>query len=169
MSIRQPRINNQIRISPVRLINEKGQNFGIVPIEKALQIAHEAGLDLIEVAAETRPPVCRIADYGKYQYQQEKKFRKQKSKKIEVKGIRISLQTARHDLELKAKQAEKFLKRGDKVKIEMILRGREKAHFDLAKEQLKEFLQSISQPIIIEQEPKKQPRGLVMIITKNKT
>lgn len=121
----------------------------------------------MEVAASVRPPVCRIIDYGKYLYQQEKKARGHgKSKRVEVKGIRISLAIAKHDLEIRAKQAERFLSQGHKVKIEIILRGREKAHSNLAKEKLENFRQMISIPTAIEQGPIKYPRGLIMIITR---
>ena len=129
-------------------------------------MASERNLDLIEVASKTNPPVCRIMDFGKYQYQQEKKARQQKSKRSEVKGIRVSLAIAKNDFELKAKQAEKFLSQGHKVKIEIILRGREKAHSNLARQRLEEFRQLIAVPTTIEFGPSKYPRGLSMIIVK---
>ncbi len=107
-------------------------------------------------------------EYGKYQYQKSRQERQQraKQKKTEIKGVRIGLRTSQHDLEIKAKQAEKFLIKGHKVKIELILRGREKAHLDLAKEKLDEFIKLISSEIKIEQEIKRQPRGLNMVISK---
>jgi len=107
-------------------------------------------------------------DYGKYQYQKSRQERQKraKQKKIEIKGVRIGLRTGRHDLEIKAKQAEKFLSRGHKVKIELILRGREKAHSDLAKEKLDDFIKLISEEIKVDQEIKKQPRGLNMVISR---
>jgi len=107
-------------------------------------------------------------DYGKYQYKKSRQERKQrtKQKKTEIKGVRISFRTAQHDLEVKVKQAEKFLNKGNKVKIEIILRGREKAHLDLAKDKLDEFIKLISPEVKVEQEAKKQPRGLNMVISK---
>lgn len=140
----------------------------MVETAQALQIAQAKGLDLIEIAPTVRPPVCRIMDYGKYQYQKTRQEREQrtKQKKIAIKGLRISLRIAPHDLAVKAKQAKKFLSKGDKVKIEIILRGREKAHLDLAKEKLDEFIKLISLEVKIEQEAKKQPRGLTMVISK---
>jgi translation initiation factor IF-3 len=130
-------------------------------------MARERGLDLIEVAEKTKPPVCRIMDYGKYLYQQEKKAREHgKSKRVEVKGIRLSLAIAKNDVEMRAKQAEKFLSQGHKIKIEIILRGREKAHSNLAREKMEAFRQMIPVPTTIEQGPTKYPRGLTMIITK---
>lgn len=132
-------------------------------------MAQEKGLDLIEIAPNVRPPVCRIMDYGKYQYQKSREERKQKAKqkKIEIKGIRIGLRTGQHDLEIKAKQANKFLEQGHKVRIEMILRGREKALLEMAKEKLNQFIELISPEIKMEQEIKKQPRGLSMLVAKH--
>lgn len=155
-------------MSPVRLIDENGQNLGVVETKKALQIAHEKGLDLIEIAPNVRPPVCRIMDYGKYQYQKSKQEREQRSKqkKIEIKGIRISLRTGGHDLETKANQAKKFLDQGHKVRIEMILRGREKGLLEMAKDKLNQFIDSIPLTTKIEQEVKKRPRGLSVVIEK---
>lgn len=131
-------------------------------------MAQEKGLDLIEVAPKIRPPVCRIMDYGKFQYQQSKKEKEQKSrqKKTEIKGIRITPRTGAHDLQFKIKQTEKFLSKGNKVKIEMILKGREKALFNTAKEKLNNFLESIKTEIELDQEIKKQPRGFIAIIKK---
>ena len=162
------RINQWIRLSPVRLIDEKGQNLGIVETDKALELAREKGLDLIEIAPNVRPPVCRIMDHGKYQYQKskEEKQQKTKQKRIEVKGIRISFRISQHDLETKAKQANKFLDQGHKVRIEMILRGREKGLFEMAREKLNEFIKLISPEVKVEQEIKRNPRGLTVGVTK---
>jgi translation initiation factor IF-3 len=164
------RINQWIRISPIRLIDENGKNVGVVETPKALEMAKEKELDLIEIVPNAKPPVCRIMDYGKYQYQKSREEKKQKSKqkKIEVKGIRISLRTGQHDLEIKAKRAEKFLSQGHKVRIEMILRGREKGLIDMAKEKLNDFINLIASETVIEQEIKKQPRGLSVVVGENK-
>jgi translation initiation factor IF-3 len=153
------------------LIDEQGNNLGTTETSKALKMARERGLDLIEIAPNAKPPVCRIMDYGKYKYQKSKKEKTQriKQKNDELKGIRISFRTGQHDLEIKAKRAEKFLEQGHKVKIEMILRGREKSFSlaELAKEKFNQFIESINLEIKIEQEIKKQPRGLLMIISKS--
>ena len=130
-------------------------------------MAIESNLDLVEVAEKARPPVCRIIDFGKYQYQQEKKARQQKMKKTEVKGARISLAIAKNDLEMKARRSEKFLNQGHKIKVEIILRGREKAHSGLARQRMEEFRQTIQVPTTIEQGPTKYPRGLSMILVKS--
>lgn len=131
-------------------------------------MAQERGLDLIEVAAKVMPPVCKIGDFGKFLYQKEKQIRQQKvhQKKSGLKGIRIGLNTAKHDLELKKKQAEGFLQKGYKVRIEIILRGREKAFGYLAKQKIEDFKLLLSEGVIIEQAITRQPRGFSMIIGK---
>ena len=131
-------------------------------------MAFEKGLDLIEIAPNASPPVCRIMDFGKYQYQksQTEKKQKTKQKKIALKGVRISFGISSHDADFKAKQAEKFLSQGYKVRIEMILRGREKGMLEVAKKKLNEFIELIPLEIKIEQEPKRQQRGLGMVIAK---
>ena len=135
-------------------------------VEQAIEIAREQELDLVEIAPKAQPPVCKIMDYGKYQYQQSKQERlnKAKQKKVEVKGIRIGIRTDTHDLEFKKNQAEKFLNKGDKVKAEIVLRGREKAHQDLARKNLSDFLKTIAVPYKIEQEMKRFPGGFNIII-----
>ena len=150
------------------MIDEKGNNLDIVKTGEALKMAFEKGLDLIEIAPNASPPVCRIMDFGKYQYQKSQVEKKQKTKQIktDIKGVRISLGISKHDAEFKAKQAEKFLSQGHKVKIEMILRGREKGMFEIAQSKMKEFIDLIPLEIKIEQEAKRQQRGLGMVITK---
>lgn len=160
------RINEQIKASEVRVIDEKGQNLGVLKTEEAIRIAKERGFDLVEVSDKVQPSICKIIDYGKYKYAQEKKERKQKARqKIgEIKGIRIGFTTSLHDLEIRAHQIEKFFKEGHKVMIEMRLKGRERAHFDLAKEKLESFLNTIPGGIKREEEIKKSPRGLTITI-----
>lgn len=134
---------------------------------EAIQIARSRELDLVEIAPIAKPPVCKIMDYGKYQYQQSKQERlnKAKQKKVEVKGIRIGIRTDTHDLDFKKNQAEKFLKKGDKVKTEIVLRGREKAHQELARKTLSDFLKTIAVPYKMEQEIKRFPGGFNALIT----
>ena len=138
----------------------------MTPFE-ALQIAREREMDLVEVAPMAKPPVCRIMDHGKFQYQQSKQDRlnKAKQKKVEVKGIRLGVRTDDHDLNFKREQVEKFLTKGDKVKIEILLRGREKAHHELARTNLIEFLKSITVDYKVEQDIKRFPGGFNVIIT----
>jgi len=131
-------------------------------------MAQEKNLDLIEISPNAKPPVCRIMSHGKYQYEKSRKERDQKTKqkRTETKGIRISPRIGQHDLEFKAKQAEKFLEKGHKVKIEMVLKGREKWLLEAAKIKINKFIELITVEIIFEQEIKKQPRGLLAVIAK---
>ena len=163
------RVNEQIRVPEVRVIDETGANLGLLNTQTALQMAKDKGLDLVEVTENVQPPICKIIDYGKYKYIQEKKEKKQQSsqKKSETKGIRIGLATSSHDLEIRIKQIEKFFKEGHKVRLEMKLRGREKAHFDLAKEKLESFIKTI--PGAKQEDTiKRSPQGLSVNICQGK-
>ena len=165
--IKKPFINNQIRAATVRLIDETEKQVGIVSLEEAIKMARERNLDLIQVTEKIEPPVCRIMEYGKYLYSLQKREKGVK-KSSEIKGIRLGFNISPHDLEIKANLAENFLKKGDRVKIEMILRGREKGFSDLAKEKIKQFVEILGKkiPIKIEKELKKELRGFTMIISK---
>ncbi len=136
---------------------------------EALEIAKQKGLDLVEISPTAKPPVLKIMDFGKFQYQKSRELRqnKAKQKKFDIKGIRIGMRTDDHDLNFKKDQAEKFLKKGNKVKIEIILRGREKAHQDLGRKNLEDFLKSIEASNKIEQELKRFPGGFNVIIAPN--
>ena len=148
------------------MIDENGQQLGVVETYRAQQLAKEKGLDLVEVFPESRPSVCKIMDYGAYQYQQQKKERKQrvKQKKIEVKGIRLSLKIGPHDLEMRKNQALKFFEKGDKVKVEMILRGRERAFLGRAREIIDDFVKSLGENIAIEQPLSRQGGRLSILV-----
>lgn len=164
------RRNHMIQISPVRLIDEFGEQVGVVETSEALRRANEAGLDLVEISPKAQPPVCKIIDWGKYQYQQSKKQQdnKLKQKKVETKGIRIRITTDKGDLAVKLNQAENFLQKGNKIKIEIVLRGREKAFSNQAKQKLEEFVDKIKIPIKIEQQLQKQFNGFnIFIAPKN--
>ena len=141
--------------------------MGIFHLEEALRMARERNLDLIQVTEKVEPPVCKIGDFGKYLYWVKKKERGMK-KVSETKTIRLGFNISLHDLQTKANQAEKFLKEGNKVKIELILRGRQKGLSDLGKEKIEQFLQILNNliPIKAERELKKEPRGFTLIITK---
>lgn len=160
------RTNEGIRIPVVLVIDENGVSLGELSNHEALAIAKERSLDLVEVSPKARPPVCRIMDYGKYLYQQSKQQRvaKAKQKKVEIKGVRIGLRTDSHDLSVKKAASEKFLRQGDKVKIDIVLRGREKAHQELAKENLQKFLSTIETPFKIEDQIKRFPGGFNVLI-----
>ncbi len=160
------RINDGIRALRVFVIDEDGKQLGEMDIQAAIALAKEHMLDLVEVSPKAVPPVCRIMDYGKQLYQQSKQLRiaKTKQKKIETKGVRLGVRTDTHDLEFKRTQSEKFLGHGDKVKIEIVLRGREKAHQDLARQNLQKFISSITVPYKIEDYIKRFPGGFNVLI-----
>ena len=162
-------VNNQIRARELRLIDETGKQMGIISLEEALRIARERNLDLIQVTEKVTPAVCRLGDYGKYLYREEKKEKAtHKHKGGELKGIRLTFNISQHDLETRVHQTEKFLKRGNRVRIELPLRGRQKALQNFAKEKIEKFLEILKEivPIKIEQELKREPRGFTMTITK---
>ncbi|MFH1841233.1 MAG: translation initiation factor IF-3 [Candidatus Nealsonbacteria bacterium] len=161
-------INNFIRAKEVRVIDETGKQLGIMNIFEAIDLAKSKGLDLIQVTEKVEPPICKIADHGKYLYSMQKKEKKIKSHGGELKEIRLGYKISPHDAETKAKQAEKFLKEGDKVKVSLFLRGREKAFAYMAKEKIEAFLTILNQltPIKMEREIKKEPRGFTTIISK---
>jgi translation initiation factor IF-3 len=165
---KEPRtkINELIQAREVRLIDEDGKQLGIVPISQALALAKEKELDLVEISPKAVPSVAKIMNFGKFQYQKSKEDRqhKAKQKKSEVKGIRLSVRTDEHDLGFKKDQAEKFLTKGNKVKIEITLKGREKAHDHLARTNLLNFVKTIAFPNKIEQEIKRYPGGYNIII-----
>jgi translation initiation factor IF-3 len=150
----------------VLVIDETGKSLGEMGPEEALQIARGKELDLVEVFPKANPPVCKIQDYGKFQYQQSKQDRlaKAKQKKVEIKGIRIGIRTDDHDLLFKKNQAEKFLSKGNKVKVEILMRGREKAHQDLARENLNNFMGQIQIPYRVEESLKRFPGGFAITI-----
>jgi len=169
--LRRVRINEQIWSREVRLIDEQGQQLGIMPRDRALQIAREREFDLVEVSPDSHPPVCRIINYDKYRYQLEKKEKQQRktSKKTELKEVRLGVRTGEHDLDFKRKKALKFLKEGRKVKIELVMRGRERAHRDLAREVLNSFLEKIQEenPVKVDQPVMGSPRGFNCVISKS--
>jgi len=151
------------------VVDQDGKQLGVLTLEKALQTARDRNLDLIQVTEKVEPPVCKITDYGKYLYHLQKREKTtSRHKGGELKGIRLTFGISDHDLETRAKQAEKFLKEGDKIRIEMRLRGREKALQGFAREKIKKFLEILERitPLKMERELKKQPRGLTMIISK---
>ncbi len=162
-------INNYIRAKEVRVISETGEQLGVMNIFQAIDLAKSKGLDLIQVTEKVEPPVCRIANYGKYLYQQQKKEKKMsKPKGGDLKEIRLTFGISPHDMEVRANQAKKFLDDGDKVKINMSLRGREKAMGQFATDKVKLFLENLNTliPIKTERELKREPRGFTMIVSK---
>jgi translation initiation factor IF-3 len=150
----------------VRVIGPDGAQLGILPIEQALQAAFKLQMDLVEVAPEARPPVCRIMDYGKYRYEQAKKAREAKKKQtiIELKEIKLRPKTEEHDFQFKAKHAERFLKEGNKAKITMMFRGREMVRMDRGRAVLDRFVEVLKDVAVIEQAPKVEGRNMTMIL-----
>ncbi len=140
--------------------------LGVMSSAEALDLAKSQGLDLVEVAPKANPPVVKVLSYDKYRYHLEKTLRQQKKKqkKVEVKGIRLSVRIGVHDLEFKARQAEKFMREGNKVKVEMFLRGRERANLEFAFGVLKKFLGVVTLPFTTEQQPKKLGNLITAII-----
>ena len=162
-------VNNQIRALQVRTIDETGKQLGILPLEEAIKAARDRGLDLIQVTERVEPPVCKIGNYGKYLYQEEKKEKATLKKKGgDLKGIRLTFNISQHDLETRARQSAKFLAKGDFIRVELPLRGREKALQDFAKDKVVKFLETLKAltPIKIERDLKRESRGFNMIIGK---
>ncbi|MBT9259513.1 MAG: translation initiation factor IF-3 [Clostridiales bacterium] len=163
---RDQRINEQIRAREVRLIDEKGEQLGIIPLAEALRIARERGLDLVEVASQAQPVVCRLMDYGRYKYEMAKREREaRRHQKIqEIKEVKLRVNIDDHDFEVKARNAMRFLKDGDKVKATIMFRGREITHPELGLrvlERLTEYVQEVGQ---VEQPPRVEGRNMVMML-----
>ncbi len=163
-------INEQIRDKEVRLVGEEGEPLGVVAISEAMKLAEEAGLDLVKIAPNAKPPVCKIVDYGKFKYEQlrkEKEARK-KQKVIEIKEIRLTPNIDTNDLNTKINAARKFLTKGDKVKITLRFRGREMAHMNASRHILEEFAQSVSDISNVEKAPKIEGRSMTMFLTEKR-
>jgi translation initiation factor IF-3 len=166
---KKPLINNQIRAIEVRTMDEEGNQLGVIPIGEALNMAKERGLDLIQISEKAIPPVCKIMEYGKYVYWQEKKEKESaKHKASETKIVQLTFNISPHDMETRANQSKKFLDKGDRIIITMVLRGREKALSEFAKGKITQFLEILNKqiPTKIDRELKKDPRGFSMIISK---
>jgi translation initiation factor IF-3 len=150
----------------VRLIDEEGAQLGIVSLREALTLAEQRGLDLMEVAPNAVPPVCRIVDYGKFRYEQTKKDReaRKNQKQAELKEVRLKPKTDDHDLEVKAKQARKFLLAGDKVKFTVRFRGREIFHPDIGREMLEQMAEDLRDVATVEQRPLMEGRALSLLL-----
>lgn len=151
------------------MIGPEGENVGVISLSEALRMAHEAGLDLIEISPSAVPPVAKIQDFGKYQYDLNKKAKaaKAKSHSIEVKSLQVKIGTGDHDLELKAKKASEWLKEGHRIKLDLYLVGRSKyMEMNFLKERLQRILKLITVEYKVAEEPKKGPKGLTTIIEK---
>ncbi len=167
-----PRMNERIRISPIRLIDENGEQAGVVETQDALRRARDLGMDLVEMAADSRPPVCRIMDYGRYKYEQSKKEKanKAKSKVSELKEVRLgrSMKIDPHDIAIRMRQARKFLLEGHKVQIVQQFRGREMAHRERGNERMRDIIAQLEELGKVETEPRMAGRRMSVIIGPDK-
>lgn len=164
------RVNEQIRLSPIFVIDETGQQLGEVDTREALAMARERGLDLVEVGANQRPPVCRIMDYGKFKYETKKKANASKKKQHQVvlKEVRVRPKTATGDLKVKVERARKFLEAGDKVQVTCLFRGREMAHQEVGLDVMRRFFEQLEDIAKIEREPRLEGKRMNMIVAKSK-
>lgn len=168
MAVKDLRINEQIRVREVRLIDDEGEQRGVVATAEALQMAKDADLDLVEVAPQARPPVCKLLNYGKYKYEQEKKNReaKKKQSQVKLKEVRMQPKIEKHDLDFKAKHVQQFLGEGNKVKVTIRFRGRELAHTELGKVVLDKMLERLEEGSFnVDNHPAMEGRFMSMLLS----
>ena len=161
------RTNEQIRVREVRLVGDDGQQLGIMPTLEALRLANERGVDLVEIAPQAKPPVCRLLDYGKFKFEQDKKNReaKKKQKQLKLKEVRMQPKIEPHDLDFKAKHIKGFLEEGSKVKVTVRFRGRELAHTELGKVVLEKILDRLESGYVVDRPPAMEGRFMSMILS----
>ena len=166
MSQEELRVNDRIRISPIRLIDDNGDQLGIVATDEARALAAERGLDVVEVAPNARPPVCRLMDYGKYKYEQARKAREAKKKQhvINVKEVKLRPKIETHDIEFKLRHARKFLEEGDKVKFTLMFRGREVTHPELGVRLLEQVKERLLDVAVVEADIRHEGRTMTMFL-----
>ena len=167
---KQTQINDEIRASEVRVIDENGEMRGVLSLDEALALAEQADLDLVNVSPNAEPPVCKILDYGKYRYELQKKEKNAKKNQhvTEIKEIRLSPSIEEHDVQVKAKTAIKFLKDGDKLKVSLRFRGRERDYTQLGFEVMNKFAEIVSDYGVVEKEPKMEGRRMNMFLAPKK-
>ena len=161
-----PRVNDRITAPEIRLIGHEGQNVGVVTPQRAMELAEQVGLDLVEISPNANPPVCKIMDFGKYKYEQQKRESeaRKKQKTIEVKEVKFRPNTDTHDYDVKMRNVVKFLNNGDKVKITLRFRGREMAHQDVGRNLLERVADDVNEIGKVESIPKMEGRQMVMMI-----
>ncbi|CAM3666802.1 translation initiation factor IF-3 [Marinicrinis lubricantis] len=159
-------VNEDIRAREVRLIDAQGEQLGIKPIREALQLATEAGMDLVAVAPGAKPPVCRIMDYGKYRYEMQKKDKeaRKNQKVVELKEVRFSATIENHDFQTKLRNVIKFINSQDKVKCSIRFRGREITHADIGQKVLDRVAKEVEEIAVVERRPKLEGRSMIMIL-----
>jgi len=163
-------INEQIRDREVRVVSQDGEQLGIMPISEAMKMAREAELDLVKIAPNAKPPVCKIIDYGKYRYEQARKEKeaKKKQKTIKIKEVRLAPNIDDNDLNTKVNAARKFIQKGDKVKVTLRFRGREMAHVQSNKRILDVFAEKLSDIAVVDKIPKMEGRLMTMFLTEKR-
>ena len=166
ISAREHRLNDEIRVREVRLIDESGKQLGIYPIREALRLAEDHGVDLVEIAPNAKPPVCRLLDYSKFIYEKNKRDREARraQKQIDIKEIRLRPKTAEHDMLTKVRQAREFLSDGAKVRIRIRFRGREITHQEIARDLLAKMAEALAEDAIVEQRPSMDAMTMLMIL-----
>lgn len=164
ISDRPQRMNEQIRISPIRVIDPEGNQLGVIPTEEALRIARDSELDLVEVAPDARPPVCRIMDFGKFKYQQQKRKHKSHSQTHRTKEIRLRPKTDEHDIQVKVNRAKDFLSHKDKVQVTLIFRGRETVHEEEGRRVIQTVIEQLEDVAKVEQTPSRQGKRLTCLL-----
>lgn len=165
-----PPINDNIRFPKIRVIDTDGAQLGILSPRDAIELAEERELDLVLVSDKADPPVCRIIDYGKYKFEQEKRAREARKRQhnAEVKEVKMRYKIDDHDYDVRVKHAQRFLKAGDKVKATVMFRGREIQHTDLAEELLKRMAKDLEEVAEVQQEPKREGRNMMMLLSPKK-
>lgn len=161
-----PRVNEEITARQVRVIDDEGENHGVITVDEGIRIAQEAGLDLVEVSPNADPPVCKILDYGKFKYEQQKRKNeaRKKQKTIEVKEIKFRPNIEQHDYDVKMRSLRKFIEEGDKVKVTLRFRGREMAHQELGLEVLQRVQAEMDEQAKVEQRPNMEGRQMIMVL-----
>nr|WP_242823366.1 translation initiation factor IF-3 [Thermaerobacter subterraneus] len=164
--VRDLRVNEQIRVREVRVISPEGEQLGIFPTHEALRMAYERNMDLVEVAPQARPPVCRIMDYGKFKYEQAKRDReaRKRQKIVDIKEVKMRPRIDQHDFEVKLRNARRFLEDGDKVKATIMFRGREIVHADLGRQVLERLARAVEDIATIERRPVVEGRNMTMVL-----
>ncbi|MFU8803919.1 MAG: translation initiation factor IF-3 [Bradymonadaceae bacterium] len=167
MSEKDPRVNRRIRATEVRVIDPDGEQLGIMSVDDALERAEGFGLDLVEVAPNAKPPVCRIMDYGKYKYQQKKRTAeaRKKTSRVELKEVKLRPKTDEHDFQTKLRRARGFLEENNKVKITVMFRGREITHPEIARDMLQRAAEILADAAQIEQSARMEGRNMIMYLS----
>jgi len=163
---KKPRINEEIRVPEVRLIDDKGGQLGVVSIEEARRLSEESGADLVEVSPDAKPPVCRIMNFGKFTYQQSKRkaAAKKKQKQVHLKEVKLRSATEEGDYQVKLRNIIRFLSNGDKAKVTLRFRGREMTHLELGMKLMERLMVDLVEHSVLEQRPKMEGRQMVMVL-----